>query len=453
MTNTQLKGKDIGIFGLGKTGHSVYDHLKNLANSIVCYDDNEIHRKGFAEDCIIPLNDQKWQELDLIVVSPGIPHSHQIFALAKAYNIKITSDIELFIQGNPDSEYIFITGTNGKSTVTAIVGHILQSSGVDCEYGGNIGKPALSLPRNKNFYVLELSSFQIELLSSAAISHAKISVITNITPDHLDRHGTIEKYSQIKTRVLTDNSIKIIGTNSTISKALYRSLVAKGITQKPIIEINQQNTANIAFQDNVIIDNFFDCQSHALPELTNLSGKHNQENLAIAYAAARALGIPAKEIIASLTSFKGLPYRTEYLGTWKYIKFYNDSKATNIASAIASLSSFSNIIWFAGGKFKEESLEELKPFLGRIAKAYFFGESKQLFADFFQEMQSIYPELAYEVHENLPKAFTAAADFSSTLTKPLTFLLAPACASYDQFKNFEERGKCFTDLVKKVYKI
>jgi UDP-N-acetylmuramoylalanine--D-glutamate ligase len=182
--------------------------------------------------------------------------------------------------------------------------------------------------------------------------------------------------------------------------------------------------------------------------LPHLQGFHNKENIAIAYAICKSLSVPTSVIIKALESFKGLEHRMQYIGSYKNINFYNDSKATNISSALASLSAFNNIIWFAGGKFKEESFDELKPVLKNIKKAYFFGESKNLFAEFLDLASSQKPE--YELCKNLEEAFSRAVKYSTKISEKLNFLLAPACASYDQFKNFEERGALFIKLVQNI---
>lgn len=451
MILSKQKDKKIGIFGLGITGKSVYQKLIYFNKEILCYDDSQTNREifinQFGNQTITSLDNKKWTQLDKIVISPGIPHSHAIFQLASQNNILISSDIELFIEENPASEFIFITGTNGKSTVTALTEHILTKAGLGFYIGGNIGKPVMSLPFNEKGYIVELSSFQLELLNKI---NPNISVITNITPDHLDRYETIEEYTQAKEKILAPNALKIIGINSVISKNIYLKL--KKIYGVKILPIsNLEKIKNGIFcNDERLEDNFFDQKNYLLSKLPHLQGSHNKENIAIAYALCRALLVAGSFIIKALESFKGLNHRMQYIGSCQNIDFYNDSKATNISSSLASLSSFENIIWFAGGKFKENSFDELKPILKNIKKAYFFGESKNLFANFLDSSSNYKPE--YEICDNLEEAFDKAIKYSKNKTKngKLTFLLAPACASYDQFKNFEERGKFFSSLVENI---
>ena len=481
MSLSKQKDKKIGIFGLGITGTSVYKKLINIAEKLICWDDSEINKEAFITEFgkqnLLPIDDNKWIKLDKIIVSPGVSHTHQIFWLASKNKIPITSDIELFIEENSKSEFIFITGTNGKSTVTALTGHILEQAGFDYHIGGNIGTAVMSLPNNRKGYIFELSSFQIELLKKI---NPKISVITNITPDHLGRHGTIETYATIKERIFTPDAIKIIGINSIISRNIYDKFKKQSDSKIVPIYTSEKITGGIFCNDNYLRDNTEDiegyrddnkvysdvidanCQNNPnnkllsnpleiefpLPSLQHLQGHHNKENIAIAYAICRALLVPSSFIIKSLESFKGLDHRMQFIGSYKNINFYNDSKATNISSSLASLSAFNDIIWFAGGKFKEDSFDDLQPILKNIKKAYFFGESKNLFAKFLDSNQKSKPE--YEVCEDLEEAFVRSIEYSKNKTDKFTFLLAPACASYDQFKNFEERGKLFVKLVQNI---
>ena len=450
MALSKQTGKKIGIFGLGLTGTSVYRSLMTVVTELICYDDSKVNIekfiKEFSSSHVLSINNEKWKTLNKIVISPGIPRSHQIFQIASENKIPVTSDIELFIEENPNSEFIFITGTNGKSTVTALTGHILHKAGLDYHVGGNIGKAVMSLPYHRKGYVFEVSSFQIELLTKI---DAKISVITNITPDHLDRYKNVEEYAQVKQKILTPNSLKIIGINSHISQNIYYNL-KKAYSLKLIpISNSKQIEGGIFCDNNYLYDNTENNKiSIPLPSLPHLQGFHNKENIAIAYAICKSLLVRSSVIIKALESFKGLEHRMQYIGSYKNINFYNDSKATNISSALASLSAFNNIIWFAGGKFKEESFDELKPVLKNIKKAYFFGESKNLFAEFLDLASSQKPE--YELCKNLEEAFSRAVKYSTKISEKLNFLLAPACASYDQFKNFEERGTLFVKLVQDV---
>ncbi len=432
-----LKNKKIGIFGLGVTGESIYLEISTQTNDIICWDDSEQNRLNFkAQNALFDLSDKKWLSLDIIFISPGIPSNHAVFLLAKEHNLLISSDIELFLHANPNSKIIVITGTNGKSTTTALVGHILNNSGYDFPIGGNIGLPVLSLPQNKMGYVLELSSFQLDLIQ---FFNPTISVLLNITPDHLDRHGTFEEYCKAKMRALRGDGLKIINIDNKTSKEIYEVLTRNG--EKKIIAISTHKQKNtISCSKNSIDDNFYDNLSTNLPNLPNLPGLHNQENIATSYAVCRSLGLKPQEIADQLSSFGGLKHRMQNVGSSGNITYYNDSKATNASSAAASLSAAQNIFWLAGGVFKEENLKPLEKSLKNVKKAYLFGKSKLLFLEYLKD------KIDFEMFDTMQEAFAKANIDAKQATKKASIILAPACSSFDQFKNFEDRGNQFIDL-------
>tara|TARA_B110000503_G_scaffold17500_1_gene25449 strand:+ start:2612 stop:3922 length:1311 start_codon:yes stop_codon:yes gene_type:complete len=431
MTNNN--NKKIGIFGLGISGISSFNFLEKQENTIICWDDSETNRNKFKQKYLFPLSDPVWQNLDKIIISPGIPNSHAIFLLALKYNILISSDIEVFLETNYDSEIIIITGTNGKSTVTSLIGHILTENKLDYHIGGNIGLPVLSLPQHAKGYILELSSFQLDLLHSI---NPTIAVLLNLTPDHLDRHKTYSAYCKAKEKALLGDGLKIIGTNSKDSKNLYDKMFKS--SEKNLIPINLPS--GICCNSTKLTDNFFDLQSYNLPELKNLVGQHNYENIASAFGVCRALGISGEDIIKHLSGFKGLPHRMQFIGKHKHISFYNDSKATNVSSAIASLSVLDNIFWLAGGVFKEKNLLAIEKFLKNIKKVYLFGKSRVLFKEYLEG------KIDYIIFETMEEAFNAAVNDAILEKKPANILLAPACASFDQFNNFEDRGNKFINF-------
>lgn len=428
--------KKIGIFGMGISGTSCLSFLKPMAKEIICWDDSENNRSKIEDKYLLPLSNGTWQELDIIIISPGIPHSHEVFLLANKHNILISSDIEIFMQINYDSEIIAITGTNGKSTVTALISHVLKENKLDYHMGGNIGLPVLSLPQHAKGYVLELSSFQLDLLKKI---NPTIAILLNITPDHLDRYSTYEEYIKSKEKILMGDGIKIIGTNSNESKTLYNNIKIKG--EPRLIPLQMKSEQLGIFCDKITItDNFFDYQKYHLPDIRSLQGAHNFENMAAAFAACRALGVNANSIIKSFESFKGLDHRMQFVGLYKNISFYNDSKATNTSSAVSSLSAFDNIFWLAGGIFKEKNLLAIKQCLKNIKKAYLFGKSKLLFAEYLEG------KIDYVICENMEEAFNIAVNDAEKQVVEANILLAPACSSLDQFKNFEDRGFNFINL-------
>ena len=435
------KGKKIGIFGLGLTGCSAFSALDKVAQTILCWDDLEANRNNFksqfGSESLKDITEKNWQSLDKVIISPGIPPTHPIFSLIKEYNILISSDIDLFIEENSQSKIIAITGTNGKSTTTALIGHILHKSGLDYHVGGNIGLPVLMLPERAAGYVLELSSFQIDLLENF---NPFVSILLNITQDHLDRYGTFEEYSKSKFRAFQGDGIKIIGVDSDKSREFFNHLREKG--ERKLIPISSSSSSKdgIICHSKQLLDNFFNRDTYELPELKHLRGTHNQENIAASFAACRALGLEPLEIIESISSFNGLKHRMQYLGTKNNISFYNDSKATNATSAACSLVSLNNIFWLAGGIFKEKSLSPIDSGLKNVKKAYLFGKDKLLFARHLED------KIEYIVCTTMKEAFEYAIKDAQMIREKTNILLAPACASYDQFKNFEDRGNQFIEL-------
>lgn len=432
----------VGIVGLGITGLSIYKELKTKLNHVICWDDSEINRNNFGKDfdssCLISLEDDSWHNLDATYISPGIPHSHKIFAIAKRNNIKISSDIELFLELNKSSKIISVTGTNGKSTTTALIAHILERAGMNFEYGGNIGVPVLELPRNAKGYVLELSSFQLDLLDQF---NPDISVLINITPDHLDRYNSFDDYCSSKARAFEGDGIKVIGIDSDKSKLLFDTLKQAGDKKLIPFSTHINIKDGVTCHKNTIHDNYFNNEKYQIGFLQNLQGKHNSENIAAAFAVCRSLGLSAKDIIDHVMTFPGLKHRMQYVGTKGKFTFYNDSKATNAAAAAASLSSLNNILWLAGGIFKEENLSPIEPYLSNIRKAFLFGRDKLILAKLLDTYK-----VKYILCDNMNQAFERAISEDIESNDECNILLAPACASLDQFKNFEDRGDKFVEL-------
>ncbi|NRB10667.1 MAG: UDP-N-acetylmuramoyl-L-alanine--D-glutamate ligase [Rickettsiaceae bacterium] len=442
MKLTKQQDKKIGIFGLSRTGISVFESLNGIAGQIICYDDNQQSLDNFAKkfgrEYIVDLSDEIWIDLDKIIVSPGVPNLHQIFKLARKHNVVISSDIELFYQQNPDSEFIAITGTNGKSTTTALAGHILEAAGLDYVFGGNIGVPILSLPHGKKGYILELSSFQIELLTNF---EPKIAVLLNITPDHLDRYQDFAEYSAVKQKILQNDSIKIINIDNEETAIIHQQQIKEGVRNIIAFSSKKQEQDVVFCQDDKLVDLYFDNREYRLPALTNLVGNHNRENIAASFIICRILGMQGEEIIKYLPSFKGLNHRLQFLGTKDNIDFYNDSKATNIASARIALVSLENIFWLVGGIVKEDDLTPIIDGLKNVKKAYIFGQSKKQLVEFLQD------KIAYEICDDLNESFHKAVSDAKHVDGKKNLVLAPAASSFDQFKDYEARGECFKKLV------
>ncbi|WP_218461002.1 UDP-N-acetylmuramoyl-L-alanine--D-glutamate ligase [Rickettsia sp. TH2014] len=490
--NSHTKQK-IGVFGLGKTGISVYEELQGKCDVIV-YDDLKVNRDIFEElytnNSIAALSDSRWQNLDKIVLSPGIPLTHKIVGIAKNFNIPIISDIDLLFEKSKNLNFIAVTGTNGKSTTTSLISHILNSNGLDYPVAGNIGVPALQAKASKDGYILELSSFQLDLVKAFT---AKIAVLLNITPDHLDRHQDMTGYIAAKSKIfdrMDKDSYAVINIDNDYCREMFMLLqqeqriklipfsvtkiLKKGISivddtidflhneankeefvgdterrTAAYIDIREESSTGsthklpleASYARSLINDNDI---SYKLPFNKNLQGTHNCENIAASYAVAKIIGVESKKILESISSFKSLPHRMQYIGSINNISFYNDSKATNAISAVQSIKALDNIYWLAGGVPKEGGIEEIKPYFSKIKKAYFYGQAKEIFANTAKNI------VYFVICDNLEQAFDLAyKDAVGDNAEVKNILLAPSCSSYDQFKNFEERGELFMKLSKR----
>ncbi|WP_419234659.1 UDP-N-acetylmuramoyl-L-alanine--D-glutamate ligase [Rickettsia endosymbiont of Nabis limbatus] len=438
------KKQNIGVFGLGKTGISVYEELQSKCNIIV-YDDLEANRDKFeglfGKNYIIPISDIKWQNLDKIALSPGIPLTHEIVKIAKNFNIPITSDIDLFFEKSKNLNLIAVTGTNGKSTTTALISHILNNNGLEYPIAGNIGVPALQAKASKGGYVLELSSFQLDLVKTFV---TKIAVLLNITPDHQDRHENMESYIAAKSKIfdrMEKNSYGIINIDNNYCHEIFTNLQQKPHIKLIPFSVTKILEKGISIVNNTITDNFFEHISFKLLFNKSLQGVHNSENIAASYAVARIIGLKTAQILESISNFQGLPHRMQYLGSIDSINFYNDSKATNAIAAVQSIKALDNIYWLAGGIAKEGGIEEIKPYFSKIKKAYFYGQAKEMFANTAKDV------IDFVICDDLKQAFELAyKDALNDNESIKNILLAPCCSSYDQFKNFEERGNLFVKL-------
>lgn len=441
MTNLS---KNIGIFGLGKTGISAYEVLKNEAN-IVVYDDLKENRNNFAtkfdKHLIKDLSSIKWQNLDTIILSPGIPFEHEIINLANLYNIPISSDIDILFEKSKKSYFIAVTGTNGKSTTASLIHYILNYNNIDYSLAGNIGLPALEAGFNKKGYVLELSSFQLDLLKAFK---ANIAIILNISPDHLDRHKNMANYIAAKCRIfdrMDKNGYTIINLDNDYCTQIFLQLQQAHNLKLIPFSTSKILNKGISIINNKIYDNFFDCNIFDLSLNKNLQGRHNLENIVASFSAARIINLEPTKIIKAIEKFQGLPHRMQYIGTLEQISYYNDSKATNANSAYQSINALENIYWLVGGIAKVGGIQELSSLFHKIKKAYIFGQDKVLFANTLKN------KVNFVMCDNLEEAFNLSIiDAKKDQSKHKNILLAPASASYDQFKNFEERGKLFIKL-------
>lgn len=389
-------GKHYAVYGLARSGLATVEALLASGASVAAWDASEEARaKAPAGVTMADLDTADLSQLDSLVVTPGLPlNRHPIAQRARDAGVEIIGDIEMFARARPElppHKVVGITGTNGKSTTTALVHHILQTAGVPSLMGGNIGLPILAqdpLPEG-GVYVLELSSYQIDLTHSL---DCDVAVLLNITPDHLDRYDSFEAYAASKARLFAMSSgVKIEG-----------------------------------------------CVASQGSHWPALQGPHNAQNAAAAIAVCKALGLNEAVIEGGLGTYPGLPHRMERIRDLGGVLFVNDSKATNPTATAPALAAFDRIRWICGGQAKSDNLDECAPAFGHVRKAYTIGEAGELFASLLS------PHMAVAVCETLERAVGEA---SAEAESGDTVLLSPACASFDQFRDFEQRGDEFRRLV------
>lgn len=449
---TNFSGKTVALFGLGGSGLVTALALNEGGAHVLACDDNpakmaEAAAKGIETG---DLRTADWSRFSALILSPGVPLSHPephwAAKRAKDAGIEVIGDIELFCRERamiaPNAPFIAITGTNGKSTTTALISHILREAGYDVQMGGNIGTAILSLepPSDERVHVIECSSFQIDLAPTLAPS---IGVMLNISPDHLDRHGAMENYAAIKERLVAKAEKAVVGADDEASRAIIARCSRAGAD---VVRVGlSDRAAGSVFADGpTIVSNADDhpVEVASLAEIGSLRGDHNAQNAAAAVAVALLLSVDALTIQRALKSFPGLPHRMEEVGQRGQTLFINDSKATNADSTEKALKSFDNILWILGGKAKEGGIEDLRLYFGKIRKAYLIGAASEEFA------KTLSDTVPYEFCGTLDRAVEQAAQDAAARDDETVVLLSPACASYDQYPNFEVRGNRFRDLVK-----
>lgn len=447
--------KHVAVVGLGRSGLAAARALCRSGARVLAWDDGEAARAA-AEAEGIPVREPgriNWAAMDALVLSPGIPHTfpsaHPAARLAKDAGVPIIGDVELLTTSGAQAPKLAITGTNGKSTTTALLGHILENADLDVEVGGNLG-PAIcdmAMMEYEGAYVLELSSYQLELCPSARF---KVAVLLNISPDHLDRHGGMHGYVQAKKRIFRAQGVgdtSIVGIDDETCRAIYDELKARN--GRNILPIGSARPApgGVYVDGDKLIDDM-DGDAHVVMDLSglaNLPGRHNAQNIAAAYAAARVMGVGVDLIIKAITSFPGLAHRQERLMDVDGIHFVNDSKATNGEATAKALGCYDNIYWIAGGQAKDGGLDCLDPVLTSVRRAFLIGGAAQDFATHLDG------KVGVDISGDLETATAAAlAAAQSDGLDGATVLLSPACASFDQFRNFEHRGDVFRDIVKRL---
>ncbi len=458
-----FEGKDVAVFGLGRSGIATARALMAGGARVCAWDDNEASRKA-AETAGVPLvdlNRRDWQMFAALVLSPGIPFKfpepHRFVRMAQMVGVPVIGDMELFARAVAELKdferprIVGITGTNGKSTTTALVGHILKQCGKDVRVGGNIGVGVLDLERLHGgaIYVLELSSYQLDL---AETLKCDVAVMLNLSPDHLARHGGMDGYVGAKRRIFRNqgpDDVAIIGVDDTRSQVMATQLSCEGMRRVIPVSAEYGLGRGVSVLDGQLCDSIAG-RAEAPADITRakaLPGRHNHQNAAAAYAACRALGLEATDILAAIETFPGLPHRLETIGVVEGVRFVNDSKATNAQAAEQAIRAFPNAWWIVGGRPKEEGIDDLVPLFGMIRKAYLIGESTEAFA------RVLNGKLDHVKCRTLDAAVEAAFnDARAAGEQSPVVLFSPACASFDQFRDFEQRGLAFRQEAAKLVK-
>lgn len=445
-----LNGKRTVIIGMGKTGIATARFLGAQGARVVVTDEKPRHQ---WESPYEQIANEKWLETgtynagilrgaDLVIPSPGVPPDNEILLAAVQEKIPVISEIELayrFLK----SPIIAVTGTNGKTTTTTLLGKILTQAGKKVFVGGNIGNPLIEYagnPQTADFIVAEISSFQLQWMEDF---HPFIAVLLNVTYDHINYHGSFAEYLRIKSRIFS-NQVKadfaILNADDPLQKSMAQSIRAQVICFSSATELPH----GIYLKDNTIYFKPFDRPEESFPlSMIKITGRHNVENVMAAIMVARISGCDRDSIIAAITDFSGLPHRIEFTAEKKGVRFYDDSKGTNVGSVVRALDTFSApVILLLGGRDKDGDFATLQPLLAKkVKKVILFGEARDRIGSLLGEV------IPSEKQATLHKAIASA--FKNATTGDVV-LLSPGCASFDEFKNYKERGNFFKDIVRKL---
>ena len=450
-------GRRVALFGLGRSGLACARALLRGGAEVLAWDDSEAGRQRAAEEGIplADLHDVDFSEVAALVLAPGVPLTHPqphwTVERARAAGVEIIGDTEIFYRQLKDTgaKLVCVTGTNGKSTTTALIGHVLEKVGFDVAVGGNIGTAVFDLPppRHGRIYVIEMSSFQIDLSPTLK---PDVGVLLNVTPDHLDRHGTLENYAAVKARLFAhmgEGDTAVISVDDEWCRKALEN-VPEAARRVPV-SVEERLDEGVCAVEGVLEERAGGRTLVGMDLATAraLRGKHNWQNAAAAWAACRALALNGNLIAAGFRSFPGLAHRMEQLGSVDGVLFVNDSKATNADAAARSLSSFEDIYWIAGGQAKAGGIGPLMDLMGPVRRAFLIGQDAPMLAETLARA-GVEHEIAGDMETALRAAFAAArADRERGVARRPVVLLAPACASFDQYRSFEERGEHFRALV------
>lgn len=445
------KNKRVGVIGFGVTGKAIIDSLIVSGAEVILYDDANISLDEKYFGNVTLKSSSEFVTCDTFVVSPGInlgwPKIHPIVRIAHELGIPVVNDFDLFQRNiSLKSQIICVTGTNGKSTTTALINNVLQFSKKKSAIGGNFGQPVLSLSADSDFYLLEISSYQLESCKTLGFA---TSILLNITPDHLSRHGGMHGYISAKQKVFSNfkkTSKAIIGIDDDYCNEIYAFL--KYVKHPNVIPISGSCVpdSGIGWSDDHLIDNRFGKYEKVCEKNQMLDGAHNRQNIAAAYAACATNNIEKSEFSEALKLFSGLSHRQELIAEINGVQYINDSKATNAQSVEQALMRFDDILWILGGRPKEDGIESLAKYFHKIKYAFLIGEAANDWNKLLQQNG-----VDSEISQTLDVALNHAYEKSKQVNANV-ILLSPACASFDQFKSFEDRGEKFRSLVAKLKK-
>lgn len=452
-----FQGQEVAVFGLGRTGLTAAQALVAGGAKVAVWDD-QAHSRQAARDAgfdLVDLSTADWSRFSALMLSPGVPLHFPVphWTVEKAHQagVEVLGDIELFartvnaVQSHRRPRIVAITGTNGKSTTTALIAHLLRHAGRDTRIGGNIGFGVLGLEdmHGGAVYVLEISSYQLDLTASLK---PDVAVLLNVSPDHLDRHGGMDGYVAAKRRVFfnqTREDTAIIGVDDPWCQKICTEITASN--HRVILPVSASRALGRGLY--ALSGVLYDATGPRVVDVADLTaarslpGRHNWQNAAAAYAAALALSIAPAVATEGLLTFPGLAHRMETVAQFGPVQFVNDSKATNADAARQALSSYPKVYWIAGGRAKAGGIEPLADLFPRIAKAYLIGEAADDFA------ATLDGQVDWQNCVDLQSAVRHAAADAAKSAEPAIVLLSPACASFDQFADFEARGDAFRHAV------
>ena len=439
--------KEVLIIGYGLTGKSIANFLKKQKCNIYVWDDSldKLNKKDCKKIITYNIKYKKIEDFSYIFVSPGIKKTHFLLLRARKKNITITSDIELYWElkelERKKNTLIAVTGTNGKSTIALMIANVLKTKPL-----GNYGNPILNfLAEGRPQQVIELSSFQLDYITNFK---SKISIISNINKDHITHHKTFKQYMNTKMNIMKNQANSDYLLVNYDDKNIMNYLESKKNIKPTIIYISNKIILKegISICNNRLIDNFFNHKEYVIQDNSFFNLTHNKINLAFSFMALSLLGIRPKYILNKLASLKGLAHRLEFLGAINNIKFFNDSKATNVSATCSALDSFDKVILIAGGSSKGDSFQSLKKYSKVIYEAYLYGDTA------LEISKSLETVCSSHIFTSLNEAVKRSFKKNLEEGKCYPILFSPACASFDQYKNYKKRGEHFKRIFKKIMK-